>query len=134
MRDILHSYLELRRSIIQFERLKEMKKNSIYSMLILNSHVVNLKIFVISLGLIRANYVLKCNVVLFSLQEKIKALQAELQTVAKSKTMLERELQEVITLTSTELEEYQEKVMELEDEVNIVHCVFSLNDVDCNPV
>lgn len=134
MRDILHSYLELRRSIIQFERLKEMKKNSIYSMLILNSHVVNLKIFVISLGLIRANYVLKCNVVLFSLQEKIKALQAELQTVAKSKTMLERELQEVITLTSTELEEYQEKVMELEDEVNIVHCVFSLNDVDSNPV
>lgn len=32
--------------------------------------------------------------------------------------MLEKELQEVITLTSTELEEYQEKVLELEDEVN----------------
>lgn len=31
--------------------------------------------------------------------------------------MLEKELQEVITLTSTELEEYQEKVLELEDEV-----------------
>lgn len=33
--------------------------------------------------------------------------------------MLEKELQEVITLTSTELEEYQEKVLELEDEVNL---------------
>lgn len=52
------------------------------------------------------------------LQEKIEALQAELQNVTKSKTMLEKELQEVITLTSTELEDYQEKVMELEDEVN----------------
>uniref|UniRef100_A0AAQ4QKQ4 Golgin A3 n=1 Tax=Gasterosteus aculeatus aculeatus TaxID=481459 RepID=A0AAQ4QKQ4_GASAC len=57
-----------------------------------------------------------------ALQEKIKALQAELQTVAKSKTMLERELQEVITLTSTELEEYQEKVMELEDELQESRC------------
>lgn len=45
-------------------------------------------------------------------------MQAELLVVSKSKTMLEKELQEVITLTSTELEEYQEKVMELEDEVN----------------
>lgn len=50
-------------------------------------------------------------------QEKITALQAELQLVTNSKAMLEKELQEVITLTSTELEEYQEKVMELEDEV-----------------
>lgn len=57
--------------------------------------------------------------VLFVIQEKIKALRAELQAITKSKTMLEKELQEVITLTSTELEEYQEKVMELEDEVNI---------------
>lgn len=56
--------------------------------------------------------------VLFVIQEKIKALQTELQVVTKSKTMLEKELQEVITLTSTELEEYQEKVMELEDEVS----------------
>lgn len=30
---------------------------------------------------------------------------------------MEKELQEVIALTSTELEEYQEKVLELEDEV-----------------
>lgn len=59
--------------------------------------------------------------ILFVIQEKIKTLQAELQVVSKSKTMLEKELQEVITLTSTELEEYQEKVMELEDEVNINH-------------
>lgn len=54
----------------------------------------------------------------FVIQEKIKALQAELQAVTNSKTMLEKELQQVITLTSTELEEYQEKVLELEDEVN----------------
>lgn len=53
----------------------------------------------------------------FAAQEKITALRAELQVVTNSKAMLERELQEVITLTSTELEEYQEKVMELEDEV-----------------
>lgn len=37
--------------------------------------------------------------------------------MTSSKAMLEKELQEVITLTSTELEEYQEKVLELEDEV-----------------
>lgn len=53
----------------------------------------------------------------FVTQEKIKTLQAELRVVTNSKKMLEKELQEVITLTSTELEEYQEKVMELEDEV-----------------
>uniref|UniRef100_A0A672T1S6 Ankyrin repeat and LEM domain-containing protein 2-like n=1 Tax=Sinocyclocheilus grahami TaxID=75366 RepID=A0A672T1S6_SINGR len=41
----------------------------------------------------------------------------ELQAVSQSKAMLEKELQEVITLTSTELEEYQEKVLELEDEL-----------------
>ncbi|XP_034726710.1 golgin subfamily A member 3 isoform X2 [Etheostoma cragini] len=57
-----------------------------------------------------------------ALQEKIKALQAELQAVGNSKTMLERELQEVITLTSTELEDYQEKVMELEDELQESRC------------
>ncbi|XP_030273465.1 golgin subfamily A member 3 isoform X2 [Sparus aurata] len=57
-----------------------------------------------------------------ALQEKIKTLQAELQVVSKSKTMLEKELQEVITLTSTELEEYQEKVMELEDELQESRC------------
>ncbi|XP_038559082.1 golgin subfamily A member 3 isoform X2 [Micropterus salmoides] len=56
------------------------------------------------------------------LQEKIKALQAELKAVSNSKTMLEKELQEVITLTSTELEEYQEKVMELEDELQESRC------------
>lgn len=44
-------------------------------------------------------------------------LKTELKTVAHSKAMLEKELHEVISLTSTELEEYQEKVMELEDEV-----------------
>ncbi|XP_027888918.1 golgin subfamily A member 3 isoform X2 [Xiphophorus couchianus] len=57
-----------------------------------------------------------------ALQEKIEALQAELQTVTKSKTMLEKELQEVITLTSTELEDYQEKVLELEDELQESRC------------
>ncbi|XP_068422946.1 golgin subfamily A member 3 isoform X2 [Clinocottus analis] len=57
-----------------------------------------------------------------ALQERIKALQAELQAVANSKAMLEKELQEVINLTSTELEEYQEKVMELEDELQESRC------------
>lgn len=51
------------------------------------------------------------------LQAKVKSLKGELETVSQSKAMLEKELQEVINLTSTELEEYQEKVMELEDEV-----------------
>ncbi|KAK1892880.1 Golgin subfamily A member 3 [Dissostichus eleginoides] len=55
-------------------------------------------------------------------KEKIKALQAELRSVSHSKTMLEKELQEVINLTSTELEEYQEKVMELEDELQEARC------------
>ncbi|XP_011613708.2 golgin subfamily A member 3 isoform X2 [Takifugu rubripes] len=57
-----------------------------------------------------------------ALQEKITALQAELQVVTNSKAMLEKELQEVITLTSTELEEYQEKVLELEDELQESRC------------
>lgn len=51
------------------------------------------------------------------IQAKVKSLQGELQAVSQSKAMLEKELQEVITLTSTELEEYQEKVLELEDEL-----------------
>uniref|UniRef100_A0A4W5MLU3 Golgin A3 n=1 Tax=Hucho hucho TaxID=62062 RepID=A0A4W5MLU3_9TELE len=49
-------------------------------------------------------------------------LQSELQAVSHSKAMLEKELQEVISLTSTELEEYQEKVMELEDELQEARC------------
>ncbi|KAL2092209.1 hypothetical protein ACEWY4_012007 [Coilia grayii] len=48
---------------------------------------------------------------------KVDSLKAELKAVAQSKSMLEKELQEVISLTSTELEEYQEKVLELEDEL-----------------
>ncbi|XP_074212780.1 golgin subfamily A member 3 isoform X5 [Camelus bactrianus] len=52
-----------------------------------------------------------------ALHERIQALEAELQTVAHSKTMLERELQEVIAMTGQELEEHREKVLELEDEV-----------------
>ncbi|KAJ0067693.1 hypothetical protein NL108_009845, partial [Boleophthalmus pectinirostris] len=57
-----------------------------------------------------------------ALQEKIEALQSELKAVNNSKSMLEKELQEVITLTSTELEEYQEKVLELEDELQESRC------------
>ncbi|XP_066116997.1 golgin subfamily A member 3 isoform X1 [Saccopteryx bilineata] len=52
-----------------------------------------------------------------TLHEKIQALELELQTVGQSKVMLEKELQEVIALTSQELEEYREKVLELEDEL-----------------
>ncbi|XP_037367268.1 golgin subfamily A member 3 isoform X2 [Talpa occidentalis] len=52
-----------------------------------------------------------------ALQEKVRALEEELQTVSRSKLMLEKELQEVITLTSQELEEHREKVLELEDEL-----------------
>uniref|UniRef100_A0A8C3WFN8 Golgin A3 n=1 Tax=Catagonus wagneri TaxID=51154 RepID=A0A8C3WFN8_9CETA len=51
------------------------------------------------------------------LHERIQALEAELQTVCHSKTMLERELQEVISMTGQELEEQREKVLELEDEL-----------------
>uniref|UniRef100_A0A672PTL4 Golgin subfamily A member 3-like n=1 Tax=Sinocyclocheilus grahami TaxID=75366 RepID=A0A672PTL4_SINGR len=51
------------------------------------------------------------------LQAKLESLQGQLKAVSQSKAMLEKELQEVITLTSTELEEYQEKVLELEDEL-----------------
>uniref|UniRef100_A0A8C8M9J2 Golgin A3 n=1 Tax=Oncorhynchus tshawytscha TaxID=74940 RepID=A0A8C8M9J2_ONCTS len=57
-----------------------------------------------------------------ALQDKIEVLQSELQAVSHSKAMLEKELQEVISLTSTELEEYQEKVMELEDELQEARC------------
>ncbi|XP_061671962.1 golgin subfamily A member 3 isoform X2 [Syngnathoides biaculeatus] len=56
------------------------------------------------------------------LQEKIESLQTGLQVVTKSKAMLEKELEEVINLTSTELEEYQEKVLELEDELQESRC------------
>ncbi|XP_066545073.1 golgin subfamily A member 3 isoform X1 [Amia ocellicauda] len=52
-----------------------------------------------------------------ALQDRIETLQTELQAVSHSKAMLEKELQEVISLTSQELEEYREKVMELEDEL-----------------
>ncbi|XP_074258090.1 golgin subfamily A member 3 isoform X4 [Saimiri boliviensis] len=51
-----------------------------------------------------------------ALHERIQALEAELQTVGHSKMLLEKELQEVIALTSQELEESREKVLELEDE------------------
>ncbi|MFT7808404.1 golgin subfamily A member 3 isoform X2 [Arapaima gigas] len=57
-----------------------------------------------------------------ALQARIESLQAELQTVTQSKAALEKELQEVISLTSTELEEYQEKVLELEDELQESRC------------
>ncbi|XP_048099648.1 golgin subfamily A member 3 isoform X2 [Alosa alosa] len=57
-----------------------------------------------------------------ALQDKVERLKAELKAIAHSKAMLEKELQEVISLTSTELEEYQEKVMELEDELQEARC------------
>ncbi|KAJ8380202.1 hypothetical protein SKAU_G00009800 [Synaphobranchus kaupii] len=57
-----------------------------------------------------------------ALQERIDSLQTELQAVTRSKAVLEKELQEVISLTSAELEEYQEKVMELEDELQESRC------------
>lgn len=50
-------------------------------------------------------------------QEKIRALETELQVLGHSKMVLEKELQEVISVTSQELEEYREKVLELEDEL-----------------
>ncbi|XP_069870247.1 golgin subfamily A member 3 isoform X1 [Dipodomys merriami] len=52
-----------------------------------------------------------------TLQEKIQALEVELQNVGQSKMLLEKELQEVIAMTSQELEESREKVLELEDEL-----------------
>ncbi|EFB16380.1 hypothetical protein PANDA_012325, partial [Ailuropoda melanoleuca] len=51
------------------------------------------------------------------LHERIQALEAELQAVGHKKMMLEKELQEIIALTSQELEEHREKVLELEDEL-----------------
>lgn len=57
------------------------------------------------------------------LQEKLRALEVELQALGHSKMVLEKELQEVISVTSQELEEYREKVLELEDEVTIL-CPF----------
>lgn len=59
---------------------------------------------------------------MFDSQAKVEALQVELKTVLQSKALLEKELQEVISLTSAELEEYQEKVLELEDEVSGATC------------
>lgn len=55
---------------------------------------------------------------MFDPQVKVESLQAELKSVLQSKALLEKELQEIISLTSNELEEYQEKVLELEDEVS----------------
>ncbi|XP_055407009.1 golgin subfamily A member 3 isoform X2 [Bubalus kerabau] len=52
-----------------------------------------------------------------TLHERVQVLEAELQAVGHSKMMLERELQEVISLTGQELEEQREKVLELEDEL-----------------
>ncbi|XP_042297949.1 golgin subfamily A member 3 isoform X2 [Sceloporus undulatus] len=49
--------------------------------------------------------------------EKIQVLETELQALSHSKMVLEKELQEVISLTTQELEEYREKVLELEDEL-----------------
>ncbi|XP_053225423.1 golgin subfamily A member 3 isoform X1 [Podarcis raffonei] len=49
--------------------------------------------------------------------ERIQALETELEVLGHSKMVLEKELQEVISLTSQELEEYREKVLELEDEL-----------------
>ncbi|GCC28726.1 hypothetical protein chiPu_0007160 [Chiloscyllium punctatum] len=51
------------------------------------------------------------------LQERIQALQTELQAVNYSKATLEKELQAIISLTSQELEDYREKVLDLEDEL-----------------
>ncbi|ELW66964.1 Golgin subfamily A member 3 [Tupaia chinensis] len=51
------------------------------------------------------------------LHERVRALEVELQAVSQSKELLEKELQEVIALTSQELEESREKVLELEDEL-----------------
>nr|XP_004611167.2 unnamed protein product [Sorex araneus] len=52
-----------------------------------------------------------------TLHERIQALELELQTLGHSKMMLEKELQEVISMTTQELEEQREKVLELEDEL-----------------
>ncbi|XP_032458383.1 golgin subfamily A member 3 isoform X2 [Phocoena sinus] len=52
-----------------------------------------------------------------TLHERVQALEAELQAVGHSKRMLEGELQEVIALTSQQLEEQRERVLELEDEL-----------------
>lgn len=51
------------------------------------------------------------------LQEQVQALLQELQAVNHSKSILEKELQEVISVTTQELEDYREKVLELEDEL-----------------
>uniref|UniRef100_A0A8C5KVQ9 Golgin A3 n=1 Tax=Jaculus jaculus TaxID=51337 RepID=A0A8C5KVQ9_JACJA len=51
------------------------------------------------------------------LHEKIRALEVELRNIGQSKMLLEKELQEVIAMTSQELEESREKVLELEDEL-----------------
>lgn len=51
------------------------------------------------------------------LHERIHTLEVELQSIGHSKLMLEKELQEVIAMTSQELEESREKVLELEDEL-----------------
>lgn len=54
-------------------------------------------------------------------QERIQALEVELQSVSHSKAMLDKELQEVITQTNRELQEQREKVVQLQDEVGQPH-------------
>ncbi|KAM6155802.1 golgin subfamily A member 3 [Rhynchocyon petersi] len=51
------------------------------------------------------------------LQERVQSLEVELQTVSHSKMLLEKELQEIISVTSRELGEYREKVLRLENEL-----------------
>lgn len=58
----------------------------------------------------------------------------ELQAVNHSKSILEKELQEVISVTTQELEDYREKVLELEDEVNTESFTWRLPDPRFNLV
>lgn len=59
--------------------------------------------------------------ILSSCQERIQALEVELQSVSHSKAMLDKELQEVITQTNRELQEQREKVVQLQNEVGQPH-------------
>ncbi|XP_019487503.1 PREDICTED: golgin subfamily A member 3 isoform X2 [Hipposideros armiger] len=51
------------------------------------------------------------------IEERVQALEVELQSVGQSKARLEKELQEVIAQTSQEVQEQREKVLELQDEL-----------------